>query len=161
MSYFLKAIPFVLEHEGGYCHDAHDPGGETKFGICKREYPTLDIANLSQGEAIEIYKRDYWRGYMDKMPFPIAAKLFDASVNMGHTQANRLLQRAANVIDDGIVGHQTLVAINSDNTELLLARFVGGIRRFYERLAEKKPEMAKFLKGWQARAGWIPPEDVA
>jgi len=156
MSNFDKAISAVLAHEGGYCHDSADPGGETNFGICKREYPDLDIRNLTKEQAIEIYRRDYWRQYMDAMPYIIGAKLFDCSVNIGHVQANRLLQRAVGVIDDGVIGHYTIEAVNKDNPDLLLARFIGGISRFYTKLAERKPEMAKFLKGWLTRANWKP-----
>ena len=154
MSYFDSVIPFVLEHEGGYCNDEHDPGGETRYGICKREYPTLDIKNLTQDEAIFIYRRDYWKPYMDMMPYPLAAKLFDCSVNMGHSQANKLMQRAAGVEDDGIIGHESLEAINSQDEKELLADFISHIKNFYANLVTRKPQMAKFINGWNKRAGW-------
>jgi len=37
---FLKAVEMVLAHEGGYVNDPNDPGGETKYGISKRSYPS-------------------------------------------------------------------------------------------------------------------------
>ena len=40
---FSEAITFILDHEGGYVDDKTDPGGETKFGISKRQYPNLNI----------------------------------------------------------------------------------------------------------------------
>jgi len=156
MSNFERAIIPVLRHEGGYCNDEHDPGGETNFGICKRQYPDLDIKNLTEDEAIEIYRRDYWRRYMDLMPYEVGAKLFDASVNMGHSQANRLIQRACGEVDDGIIGHSTLMTINKDNPDLLLRRFINRIKDFYEKLIVRKPEMAKYEKGWTKRAEWRP-----
>lgn len=156
MSNFDKAIVGVLKYEGGYSADKDDPGGETNYGICKRQYPGIDIKALTLEEAIEIYRRDYWRNYMDLMPYEIGAKLFDASVNMGHEQANYLIQRAVGVIDDGIIGHHTLTAINKDDPELLMRRFISTIKRFYERLIECKPEMAKYKKGWFTRAEWRP-----
>jgi len=156
MSNFDKVIPFTLKHEGGLCHESGDPGGLTKYGICQREYPDLDIRNLTVDEAIAIYRRDYWRKYMDDMPYIIGAKLFDCSVNMGHRQANTILQRAVGVCDDGVIGYRTLQAVNGDDPDLLLARYIGGISRFYRGLAEKKPTMAKFLKGWLRRAEWKP-----
>lgn len=57
---FEKAVAFVLRHEGGYTNDNRDPGGETKFGISKRAYPSLDIKNLTEEQAKVIYRRDYW-----------------------------------------------------------------------------------------------------
>jgi lysozyme family protein len=158
MSNFEKSIRYILAHEGGLCNDAADPGGLTNFGICQREYPNLDIRNLSEDDAIAIYRRDYWRPYMDMMPYTIAAKLFDCSVNMGHKQANVLLQRAVGVIDDGIIGHDSLMAINKDDPALLMRRFVSAIKRFYEVLIERKPALVKFKNGWNRRAEWIPPE---
>jgi lysozyme family protein len=52
---FLKAVEIVLEHEGGYSNARGDAGGETKFGISKREYPNVDIANLTRDDVIAIY----------------------------------------------------------------------------------------------------------
>ena len=36
----------LIGAEGGYVNDPNDAGGETKWGISKRSYPYLDIANL-------------------------------------------------------------------------------------------------------------------
>ena len=57
---FDEIIQITLEHEGGYVHDPTDLGGETNFGIAKRFYPDVDIKNLTEDGAKEIYKRDYW-----------------------------------------------------------------------------------------------------
>ena len=43
---FDEIIEVVLEHEGGYVNDPDDAGGETKYGIAKRWYPSVDIKNL-------------------------------------------------------------------------------------------------------------------
>jgi lysozyme family protein len=57
---FSSVIKMILEHEGGYVNHPSDPGGETKYGISKRAYPDIDIANLTEEDAEEIYYRDYW-----------------------------------------------------------------------------------------------------
>ena len=49
----------LIEREGGYVNDPDDPGGETKFGISKRAYPHLDIKNLTEEHAADIYYNDY------------------------------------------------------------------------------------------------------
>ena len=61
MSAFDYALDFVLREEGGYTNNPNDPGGETNYGICKRNYPNLDIKGLTRAQAIAIYRRDYWR----------------------------------------------------------------------------------------------------
>ena len=57
---FETAVAFVLEQEGGLSNLAGDSGGLTKFGISKNNHPDLDIAGLTQEQAIEIYRMDYW-----------------------------------------------------------------------------------------------------
>ncbi|MEK6531248.1 MAG: glycosyl hydrolase 108 family protein [Deltaproteobacteria bacterium] len=100
MDAFEKAIAFVLRHEGGYVHDPRDPGGETKFGISKRAYPNMDMKALTEEQAKSIYKRDYWlKGGCDNMEWPLCLVHFDACVNIGIAQANKLNDRAATAMD--------------------------------------------------------------
>ena len=40
---FERAMTFVRAAEGGYYNHPNDPGGETMYGITKRDYPKLDI----------------------------------------------------------------------------------------------------------------------
>ena len=57
---FDRIIEFTLQEEGGYVNNPADPGGMTKYGISKRSYPNLDIANLTIDQAKAIYERDFW-----------------------------------------------------------------------------------------------------
>ncbi|KWT77357.1 glycosyl hydrolase 108 family protein [Candidatus Magnetominusculus xianensis] len=59
-AYYTAAVRFVLDAEGGYVNDPDDPGGETKYGISKRAYPSLDIKSLTIEDAKRLYRRDYW-----------------------------------------------------------------------------------------------------
>ena len=45
--YWQKAFEFTIGCEGGYINDKNDPGGETNFGICKRDYPNEDIKEFN------------------------------------------------------------------------------------------------------------------
>ena len=82
MSNFNRAVEHLLVEEGGYVNHPEDPGGETKFGISKRAYPSLNIKDLTVNEAKEIYKRDYWDHFpMDDLPDGVAFSLFDFAVN--------------------------------------------------------------------------------
>lgn len=108
---FATAVRHVLTHEGGYVNDPNDPGGETKFGISKRSFPNLDIAALTEADAIAIYRVDYWqRLQCDELPPALAIIVFDTGVNMGRTRAVLLLQQALGVRSDGILGPVTLAA---------------------------------------------------
>ena len=91
-----------MGHEGGYVNDPNDPGGETKWGISKRSYPTVDIAALTRDDAKAIYRRDFWdRVRADALPDGVAFQMFDFAVNSGIETAVRALQRALDVADDG------------------------------------------------------------
>lgn len=147
MSTAAKAIANVLDHEGGYINHPDDPGGETNFGISKRAYPKLDIRNLTQGDAIDIYRRDYWipiKG--DQLPPAVAIYLMDTAVNVGVSRAVRMLQKVVGVVDDGSIGTKTIEAVNAAPNALQLldaARLA-----YYRRL----PTFATFGRGWTRRA---------
>lgn len=101
---FDQAFNLVVGVEGKYSNDPRDPGGETQYGISKRAYPQLDIANLTLGAAKEIYLRDYWRACKcDELPKDIALVMFDCAVNQG-------VQTALALHSD----HPTLIAFQAE-----------------------------------------------
>ncbi|MFQ5479794.1 MAG: glycoside hydrolase family 108 protein [Thermodesulfobacteriota bacterium] len=94
MSDFDRAMEFVFKWEGGYVYDARDPGGETKWGISRRTYPTLDIKDLTKQEAEDIYRHDYWEKLgCDNLLWPVNLVVFDTAVNMGGARAKDFLSR--------------------------------------------------------------------
>lgn len=146
---FDQVFDKLINHEGGYVFNPHDPGGETKFGISKRSYPALDIASLTLADAKTIYRRDFWdRAQCDKLHPDLAFDLFDGAVNSGIGQAIRWLQRAVGVADDGVVGPLTLASINRENdTSAIRARYSGHRLDFMTRLST----WDVFGKGWARR----------
>lgn len=146
---FDQVFDKLINHEGGYIFNPHDPGGETKFGISKRSYPHLDIHSLTLADAKTIYRRDFWdRAQCDKLHPDLAFDLFDGAVNSGIGQAIRWLQRAVGVADDGVVGPLTLASINRENdTSAIRARYSGHRLDFMTRLST----WDVFGKGWARR----------
>lgn len=157
---FDIAIERTLRWEGGYVNHPNDPGGETNFGISKRSYPTVNIKELTLDAAKEIYRKDYWLKEYEELPFLVAIKVFDMAVNMGHQQANRLLQVSTNhilqsqpIAVDGFIGPKTLAAIESiEDTQLLLREIRAQQAKFYATLAINNPARRTFLLGWMRRA---------
>jgi lysozyme family protein len=99
---FDLAFDRLIGSEGGYVNDPDDPGGETKFGISKRSYPHLIIADLTRESVKPIYKRDFWdRLHAETLPGSVAFQAFDFAVTSGIETAVRYLQRAVGVADDG------------------------------------------------------------
>jgi lysozyme family protein len=124
-----KAVDFVLSIEGGYVHDPSDPGGETKYGISKRSYPSLDIPSLTVEDAKSIYKRDYWdRCNCDHLERGMDIAVFDCAVNMGVGAAKTILQTSPNW------------------QEFMLKR----IDRYIE-ISRKNATLQKYFRGWIIR----------
>jgi len=156
---FFQAVEVVLAHEGGYVNDPRDPGGETKYGISKRSYPSLDIANLTREDAIAIYYRDWWQryGYGRINDEAVATKVFDMAVNMGPATAHRLLQEALVFLGfavdvDGIIGPQTIGGANKADPGRLLQVLRWLTAHHYYRIAAQRPQSRAFLMGWLTRA---------
>ena len=145
---FDQAFTVLMQHEGGLVDDPNDPGGITKFGISKRAYPTLDIANLTLEHAAQIYRHDYWGpAGCDAVPEALRMDLFDMAVNSGVRAAVRCLQRAAGETADGVLGPKTLQAIQTIPSSRLIARFNAERLEFMTSL----PTWASFGKGWARR----------
>jgi lysozyme family protein len=145
---FDKAFEVLLGHEGGYVNHKADPGGETNFGISRRAYPGEDIKGMTLERAKTIYSRDYWGpAGCDAVPDGIKFDLFDMAVNAGVKSAVRCLQRAVGATADGVLGSETLQAVQSMPPARLLARFNG------HRLAHLAglPQWPAFGKGWARR----------
>jgi|TARA_Y100000310_G_C20565118_1_gene755101 lysozyme family protein len=155
METFNEIIETVLTHEGGYVNDPTDLGGETKYGITKKFYPSVDIKNLTKEQAKKIYHQDYWRpAKCDEVPLHLRHIYFDMCVNFGRRGAVKVLQRAANstIKDklevDGGIGSKTLSAIQKLSIDRVRAYRV--LR--FANLVIKKPEQERFWVGWYRRA---------
>jgi lysozyme family protein len=126
-------ITLILRLEGGstYTNDPKDPGGETKYGISRRAYPELDIANLTEQQARDIYARDYWAACKcAELPPSVALCVFDAAVNQGAAYARRTLQEALNVAVDGKIGPATINKAAIDPSGTVIKFQTARIKRY-------------------------------
>ena len=120
---FNKAVAQILASEGGYVNNPADPGGETNFGIT---WPVLKqaislgllpaattIKTLTVDQAKIIYEELFWKPIKgDTLPITMALYVFDSAVNQGITPAVKMLQRALDVPQDGVLGSATMSAIS-------------------------------------------------
>jgi lysozyme family protein len=169
MSDFDKAVKFCLEHETVYAKGHYgdlsfgivededsDPGGRTKFGIDEASHPEVDLDTLTVEGATEIYRRQYWeKAHCYQMEWPLSQVHFDGAVNAGIGQQLKFLQRACGVLDDGAWGPNTARAVSETTKQkgvkALAADVCDKKEQFYRNLAEQKPKLARFLKGWLNR----------
>jgi lysozyme family protein len=130
----------TVKLEGGYVHDPVDPGGETKFGISKKSYPYLDILELTEDEAIEIYRQDYWEPVVNPDdPARVQWKVFDIAVNMGPQISRGFRQNVP-----------TYPKLTAEEWAILHGLSTLQMRR-YAGLVISNPKLVKFLLGWTNR----------
>lgn len=151
MSNFDRAFRELLESEGSYSNHQDDPGGETNWGVkvavARANGYSGPMRDMPQEVAKDIYRRKYWRPWMDTLAYSVAFQVFDASVNSGERQAARWLQRAAGVKDDGVVGPVTLAAVSKADPVKLAVLFCASRLEFLTSL----PTWSTFCKGWARR----------
>ena len=151
---FFKIVNHTLEEEGGYINDPTDKGGETNYGISKRAYPKLNIFELTEDDAIDIYWDDYWvRGKCDKVPGKLQPIYFDMCVNFGIRGAVKVLQetangKGANIEVDGGIGPNTIKAIKNLSLERVRAFRV----LKFAKIVIANPKQMKFWYGWYRRS---------
>lgn len=151
----------LLRREGGYVDHPNDRGGATNYGITQtvftrwlmeRRQPVRDIRAITQDEVSRIYFTQYWLpASCADVPPGSRAIHFDAAVNHGVGRANRMLQEAAGVVADGVIGAKTLAAIRIISPELLKSRYVTIRYRFYGTIIQRDKSQLSFIAGWMRR----------
>lgn len=163
MADFEKAIPIILKWEGGYVNHPSDPGGATNRGIIFTLYkqyclamglsPTIEgLKNLTENQAKFIYQENFWnrmKGDLIKDQ-QLANIIFDGYVNMGG-RTLKMWQQCAGVDIDGVIGPNTLAVTNMASGRVLFDCIKDRRTMYYKDLAERKPSMKVFLKGWLNR----------
>lgn len=161
---------WLLEQEDagltGITKNLGDGGGLTRFGITSVNNPSCvadGFYEVNTSAALEYarqyYKTKYWapvRG--DEIQSDeVAASLFSFAVNDGTARATKLLQRAAGVQDDGIMGPGTLGKVNRIDGPTLAQALRDQQGNFYRAIAQTHPVVAADLNGLLRRAGRVYP----
>ena len=126
-----RSLRFIVADLEGGAQVTRDSGGVTKFGISANAHPGLDVANLTEAQALAIYRREY----VGALPLAgksddVATIALDAAVNHGPAFAKKLL------------------AVAGDDPARMLA-----LRRAeYARLIREDPgKYGDYAKGWENR----------
>jgi lysozyme family protein len=136
----------------GYVNIPTDRGGETKYGIAQNSNPNVNVRNLDLNGAMEVYFQNYWfRGKCDKLSPPVSSIHFDGCVNHGIGRANKFLQRALGVADDGVVGSGTLAAASAADALEVVQSIAKQREDFYRAIVNRDATQGVFLNGWLRR----------
>lgn len=145
-----QAFLVLQTFEGGdkVTTNPNDAGGTTKWGFSQAAYPNVDIVNLTKETALAMFVTDYWnKGDCVKLKPELQYVHADSCFNMGIETANKILQRAANILDDGIFGSQTLVQSDNVSIEAYL------LQREWDddSIVVHRQSQIVFLGGWENR----------
>jgi len=164
---FSTISPIILRHEGGYANRASDKGGPTNHGIAWdtwKKYskedlgvePTLEnLKKITPEQAEVIYKKRYWdpSGFNDIKDPKLALMSYDWSITSGGAgkQIQKLLnsQYGQNLKVDGVIGPDTISAMNSIEDSGKLTNSIAEIRKqYYTNLTISDPKNLPNLNGW-------------
>lgn len=175
--FFDLAVEIVLSQEGGLVDNPSDPGGITFRGVSLMAIVGLkdstghlefdidgdgdvdadDVRALAKvwaagdhSKIVEFYRQRYWLATKaNELRWPYCLCLFDAAVNHGPKAGITLLQKAFGVHADGIMGPDTIRAVNAkpvrDNLQLYCAKRA---RLYYDISVARGPI---FFDGWMRR----------
>lgn len=163
---FDRCLSEVLQHEGGWADDPHDPGGATMRGITigtfrawkGRGVTKAELRAISDADLRAIYRQKYWdavRG--DYLPAGLDLVAFDAAVNSGVSRGAKWLQTALGVAADGKIGPATLAAARKAHPEAVIDRATSARLAWLRTL----PTWGRFGKGWSRRVDSVHEEASA
>ena len=160
MSRFDECLKRILKHEGGYSNDPLDSGGRTNLGVTQRVWEEFvghpvteaDMKALTPQKVGSMYKLKYWNpSYCEVLPKGLDYVVFDFAVNAGTGRSVKTLQQAIGCVADGVIGPKTMAAINDANPKDLIAKFSDARADFYQGIVARKPDQARFIRGWLNR----------
>ena len=124
------------------------------YGDMKKASVALYNDDVLVNLVASFYKKTYWDALnLDSVNSQIKAnELFCFAVNVGVRSAVRVLQNMLGVQSDGIMGEQTLKALNAYDTVAFDTDFDRAEIAYYRNLIRKNPSLGIYERGWENRA---------
>lgn len=164
-----KLVPFILKWEGGFVNDPDDLGGATNMGVTLATYmqycrkkgypvPTVDrLKRMSEREWAEILKTMYWdRWKADQIINQSVANILVDWVWASGIHGIKRPQKILGVDVDGIVGVQTIAAVNARDGKDLFYAIKSDRVNFIDEICKARPANEKFRRGWLNRINSMP-----
>lgn len=175
MANFKTSYEKTAKFEGGYVNHKNDRGGETYKGIARNMWPQwagwgiVDKYKSTKADAhvmvqlcennVELqqmvhrfYRVNFWDKIMGDqiMNQLVADNIYDFAVNSGVSRAVKYAQRIVKTTEDGIMGNQTIKAINQ-NIEGFVTKYKAERLAFFNRIVQNDSTQSVFIKGWTNR----------
>lgn len=153
--------PFLLRWEGGFVDDPLDKGGATNKGITIGTFRSFygqdatveQLKNITDEQWLCIFKSGYWNKWKaDEINSQSVANIcVDWAWTSGIGTSIKQVQRLLGVSADGIVGKDTLNAINTADSKVLFDKIHAKRVEFVEDIVRRDPSQSHFLEGWKNR----------
>src|SRR5688572_24204811 len=166
MAKFENFAGKLLRLEGGYVNHPLDSGGPTKYGVILAvwqehgydkdndgDIDAEDIKRLTEDDAKYIAKKIFWDYFQADFILndSVAQFIVDWGYNSGRKTVAKIVQQLLNLDSDGIIGTQTLTAINCTDQEKLFNKLLIERKVFLNNIIKRKPEKVVFYDGWMNR----------
>ena len=161
MAKIEQLVPIIRRWEGGFSNHPNDKGGATMRGITISTYarycaikgrpdPTIeDLKAISDDTWLDILRQFYWNPMCaDLIKSQAIANLCVDNVWGSGKGYIKVIQRELGVKDDGIVGTNTLAALNTYPAIDVFVKLWQRRKRFYQDLCKNSPNLQVFYKGW-------------
>lgn len=155
-----KLMPFILQWEGGFVNDPIDRGGATNKGVTIGTFQSFypgktveDLKRITDDQWLNIFRSGYWDKWQaDQIKNQAVANIVvDWAWASGARKTIRKVQELLGVTVDGIVGPNTLNAINSRDAEELFDRIKVARYDFVDAIVKRDPSQKRFINGWKNR----------
>lgn len=153
----------VLRLEGGFVNHPADKGGPTKYGVILSTWKQYgydkdhdgdidaeDIKVLTEDDARYIAKKVFWDFFQADFILnqSIAEFIVDWGYNSGRVTVAKKLQKLLGVPADGLIGVQSLNAINCADQQNLFDTLKVSRRMYIDSIVETNPNQKVFYTGW-------------
>jgi lysozyme family protein len=149
--------PFILKWEGNYVNDPIDMGGETNKGITYNTWKQVfgnthdRFMSMAADDWETIFKKGFWdKCEGDLIDDQLVANAFVDWFWGSGNYAIKGLQKIVGVTVDGIIGEQSISAINAYDCDLFGA-IIDARLQFYHDIVAANPAQGRFLQGWENR----------
>ena len=157
-------VPKILKWEGGFVNNPNDKGGPTNEGITLSTWKQVGYDKTGDGEInvddikilneadFKFVLRIYWnRWKADSIQNQSIADILVDWVWGSGKWGVVIPQELLGVETDGVVGRDTITAVNSANQEQLFNKIFQARVSFLQAIVKHHPSQSIFLKGWLNR----------
>ena len=166
MAKIEKLLLFIEQWEGGYVNDPNDLGGATNKGVTLKTWQSVgydkngdgkideeDLKRITSQDLVTVVLRPYYwnRCQGDRIQSQAIANIFVDWAWLTGVITIKFTQKIVGVKEDGIVGEQTLRAINEADEKQLFERIKAERIAHIEQICKARPANNRFKKGWLNR----------